>query len=62
MRLEGEVSGSPADWLRYAVSDLEIARTTNKPREKPLRTCLKSHLGKLFALKPSFFFKTRFLP
>lgn len=28
MQLEEEASGSPADWLRYAVSDLEIARTT----------------------------------
>ena len=27
-----------------------------------LRACLQSHFGvKLFALKPSFFFKTRFL-
>ena len=32
MRLEGEVSGSPADWLRYAVSDLEIAHTTPSSR------------------------------
>ena len=32
MRLEEEVSGSPADWLRYAVSDLEVARTTPSSR------------------------------
>lgn len=32
MRPKGEVSGSPANWLRYAVSDLEIARTTPSSR------------------------------
>ena len=26
MPFEGHVSGSPVDWLRYAESDLEIAR------------------------------------
>ena len=32
MRLEEHVSGSSGDWLRYAVSDLEIARITQSPR------------------------------
>ena len=59
MQLEGEVSRSPADWLRYAVSDLELARTTPSSRillealcfhaqqaaEKALRACLKSIWG-----------------
>ena len=59
MRREGEVSVSPTDWLRYAVSDLEIARTTPSSRilleslcfhaqqaaEKALRACLKSIWG-----------------
>ncbi len=59
MRLEGEVSGSPTDWLRYAVSDLEIARTTPSSRillealcfhaqqaaGKAFRACLKSIWG-----------------
>ena len=29
---EGHVSGSAVDWLRYAESDLEIARITQSPR------------------------------
>ena len=59
MRLEEEVSGSPADWLRYAVSDLEVARTTPSSRillealcfhaqqaaEKSIRAWLKSIWG-----------------
>ena len=32
MSPEGHVSGSPADWLRYAASDLEIARIAQSPR------------------------------
>ena len=32
MRPEGHVSGSAVDWLRYAESDLEIARITQSPR------------------------------
>ena len=32
MRLEEHVPGSVADWLRYAVSDLEIARIAQSPQ------------------------------
>ena len=32
MPLEGHISGSAVDWLRYAESDLEIARTTQSSR------------------------------
>ena len=53
MRLEGAASGSPADWLRDAVSDLEIARTAPSSRillealcfQKALRACLKRIWG-----------------
>lgn len=33
MPLEEHVSGSAVDWLRYAVSDLEIARITQSPQK-----------------------------
>jgi len=29
---EGHFPGSPADWLRYAYSDLELARTGQQPK------------------------------
>ena len=32
MPLEEHVSGSAVDWLRYAISDLEIARITQSPQ------------------------------